>query len=98
MKSTKPSVSIGIPAYNEEANIQYLLHALLPIDRHIKLLEIIIVSDGSTVRLSKSKSSQDRRIHIVVQRNRKGIVHSENIMSNAHADQFSSCWMQMLYY
>ncbi len=82
MKSTKPSVSIGIPAYNEEANIQYLLHALLADrSRHIKLLEIIIVSDGSTdATVKKVKAVKDRRIHIVVQRNRKGIVHSENII------------------
>lgn len=49
LKSKKPTVSIGIPAYNEEANICSLLHNI----REQKLLtatlkKIIVYSDAST--------------------------------------------------
>ena len=43
------SITIGIPAYNEEANIKYLLKLLL--NQKIKnaaIHEVIVVSDGST--------------------------------------------------
>lgn len=45
----KMSVSIGIPAYNEESNIKYLLESILkqkPLSYYLK--EIIVLSDGST--------------------------------------------------
>lgn len=82
MKSNKHTVSIGIPAYNEEANIQHLLEALLADkSRNIQLLEIIVVSDGSTdATVKKIKTVRDSRIHIIVQRKRMGIVHSENVI------------------
>lgn len=42
-------VSVGIPAYNEEANIEKLILALLEqSEEHIQLKEIIIVSDQSS--------------------------------------------------
>lgn len=62
-KTTKKiSVSVGIPAYNEEANIGYLLEQLLvqKLDLRVVLKEIIVVSDGSTdttVKIVKSINS-----------------------------------------
>lgn len=47
----KPMVSIGIPTYNEEANIKDLLTALIDQRQdNFELLEIIVVSDRSTDR------------------------------------------------
>lgn len=43
------AVTIGIPAYNEEANISFLLEGILRQDRHsYEVKEILVVSDGST--------------------------------------------------
>ena len=48
MERYKPTVSIGVPAYNEEANIKYLLADLLSQRQDaFTLKEIIIISDGS---------------------------------------------------
>lgn len=49
MNKHKSLISIGIPAYNEEANIKSLLHNILNQKAELyKLEEIIIISDGST--------------------------------------------------
>lgn len=54
----KPTVSIGIPAYNEEANIKKILFSLLKQKTNNFILkEILVVSDGSTdktVEIAKS--------------------------------------------
>ncbi|TSC77510.1 MAG: putative glycosyltransferase [Parcubacteria group bacterium Gr01-1014_24] len=57
-------VSIGIPAYNEEANIKNLLQNLLQQEGdNFELLEIIVMSDGSTDQTANvAKSVTDRRI------------------------------------
>lgn len=49
MKNKKITVTIGIPAYNEESNIRKLLESLLS-QKQINFLlkEIIVISDGST--------------------------------------------------
>lgn len=45
----KTRVSVGIPVYNEEANILYLLKRILEQDQDgFNLEEIIVISDGST--------------------------------------------------
>ncbi|HUV47085.1 MAG TPA: glycosyltransferase [Candidatus Bathyarchaeia archaeon] len=45
----KQTISIGIPAHNEEKNIKHLIQSLLEQkQRNFRLKEIIIVSDGST--------------------------------------------------
>ncbi len=54
MKDKQVTVSIGIPAYNEEGNIKKLLDSLLSQQREsFSLLEIIVVSDGSTDNTTK---------------------------------------------
>lgn len=61
MNTHLPTVSIGIPAYNEAANIRHLLESLLVQQRvGFVLKEIIVVSDGSTdstVTLARSVDS-----------------------------------------
>jgi glycosyltransferase involved in cell wall biosynthesis len=44
----KPTVTIGIPAFNEEANIAHILKALLKQDTSKYILEKIIVSSDAS--------------------------------------------------
>ncbi len=64
--SYKPTVTIGIPAYNEEANIKQLLVSLLTQKQEtFELKEIIVVSDGSsdrTVELANEVGSDKIRV------------------------------------
>ncbi|MEK7555766.1 MAG: glycosyltransferase family 2 protein [Patescibacteria group bacterium] len=78
----KLEVSIGIPAYNEEANIGYLLHALLAQkEKNFTLKEIIVVSDGSTDKTAEiTRSFTDIRIRLIVNKSRKGQVSAQNII------------------
>ena len=47
----KPTIEIGIPALNEEANIGYLIESLLKQDKSgYELKRILVSSDGSTDR------------------------------------------------
>src|SRR3972149_11184528 len=85
----KPTVTIGIPAYNEEANIEYLLKTLLAdSSRIVKLAEIVIVSDGSTdATVTCARSVNDRRIRIIDRKQRRGLVATENeLLRNVHGD------------
>lgn len=70
----KLEVSIGIPAYNEEANIGYLLHALLAQkEKNFTLKEIIVVSDGSTDKTEAIiRSFTDPRIKVIHDNKRLG--------------------------
>src|SRR3989338_9161647 len=80
MKSPTIKVSIGIPAYNEEANIKNLLTALLGQKQDdFELSEIIVVSDGSfdgTVKEAQSVHSEI--VSIINRQERKGKTESQN--------------------
>ena len=80
MKMKKTTVSVGIPAFNEEANIAYLLRALLAdSSKGVSLKEVIIVSDGSTdASVVRARSVNDRRIKIINRKQRLGIVATQN--------------------
>jgi glycosyltransferase involved in cell wall biosynthesis len=69
-----PTISVGIPAYNEERNIQNLLKSILSQEgNNFVLKEIIIVSDGSSDKtVQKVKAIKDKRIHIYHDSNRLG--------------------------
>lgn len=43
-----PTVSIAIPAYNEEKNLQATLNSVIELEYPRKKMEIIIINDGST--------------------------------------------------
>ena len=73
MKNTK-TVSIGIPAFNEEANIAYLLDSIVgQSQKSIKIAEILVISDGSTDQtVELSKSIKDKRIKVIEDHKRLG--------------------------
>ncbi|KKR87193.1 hypothetical protein A2971_04340 [Candidatus Gottesmanbacteria bacterium RIFCSPLOWO2_01_FULL_46_21] len=74
------TVSIGIPAYNEEANIEHLLKALLSdTSTETRLSEIVVISDGSTdSTVCRVRSFRDSRIKVIDRKKRLGVVRTEN--------------------
>ena len=80
MKET--TLTIGIPAYNEEANIVNLLKNLLAqkID-DIILDKIIVISDASSDNtVQKAKDLQHTKIHIIENKTRQGKPKIQNIL------------------
>ncbi len=78
------TITIGIPAYNEEKNIVKLLHSILAQkeDRFI-LRKIIIVSDASSDNTDNEVLSiKDKRIELVKNKKRKGQAFAQNIIFN----------------
>lgn len=89
MKDKKLTVTIGIPAYNEEANIGNLLSSLLAQkETFYKIKSIFVISDASTDNtVKKVKKFGDRRIRVIQNSIRKGQIHAQNlIFSYATAD------------
>ncbi len=83
------TVTIGIPAYNEEANIGNLLEGLLKLTRNdFRLKKIIIASDGSTDNtVPIIRSIKAKNIQIVDNKIRKGTAIMLNqIISKSDSD------------
>jgi len=76
------TVSIGIPAYNEEANIGYLLRDLLAQKTgKIKLEKIIVNSDGSTDKTaSEVRKVKSKKIILINNKKRTGRAFRQNQM------------------
>lgn len=77
------SVTIGIMAYNEEANIGKLLDSLI-IQKTFscEIIEIIVVASGCTDRteeIVKEKQNKDSRIILIVQEKREGKASAINL-------------------
>lgn len=70
----KPSITIGIPAFNEEANIGHLIHDILTQDMSGYILEkIVIASDGSTDNtISILNAIQAPQLEVLDNKDRKG--------------------------
>jgi glycosyltransferase involved in cell wall biosynthesis len=68
------SVSVGIPAHNEGANIKHLLSSVLSQkERGFILKEILVISDGSTDDTALfARSIKDKRIKVIDDKNRLG--------------------------
>lgn len=85
-------VSIGICAYNEEANIGNLLENLVkqPLPRTFKLEEIIVVSSGSTDKTNdivNKLAEKDHRIKLINEKERRGKAQALNTyFDNAKGD------------
>lgn len=79
MKKNK-SLTIGIPAFNEEANIKNLLLDILSQrKRGFDLKQIIIVSDGSRDKtVLEARSVNDKRIILIVNNARRGVNQAQN--------------------
>lgn len=80
MKSRKVTVTIGIPAYNEEVNIKHLLESLLAQKQESFFLkEIIVISDGSTDKTVKiARSIKSPIIRIIDGKKRLGQSERQN--------------------
>lgn len=90
MDQTTPQqrCSIGVTAYNEEANISRLLDALLSQQlRSVEISEIIVVASGctdNTIPIVESFVARDPRIRLFVQPKREGKTAAVNVfLSNA---------------
>ncbi len=68
------SVTIGIPAYNEEANIFYLLNSLIvQKEDGFAIEKILVVSDGSSDKTEeKIEACKDSRITLIAGKKREG--------------------------
>ena len=79
--------SVGVTAYNEEANIGSLLAAL--IDQHlhqVEIAEIIVVASACTdrtVELVKAAMAQDDRVKLIEQERREGKTSAINLFLRA---------------
>lgn len=82
-------VSIGIPAFNEEANIELIIKDLLNQKQDNILIErILISSDGSTDRTTEIvKSFKDKKLVLFDNKKRKGLATMQNIIiKNTNSD------------
>jgi glycosyltransferase involved in cell wall biosynthesis len=89
MKIKTTTVSIGIPAYNEEVNIKRLIVSLLDQRlRGLDLVEIIVISDGSTDRtVNEVQSLKTKLVKLEINTQRKGKVDALNwIFNNANGE------------
>ncbi len=74
------TITIGIPAYNEEGNIGRLLKELLKQKKEgFKLDKIVVVSDASRDRTDEIvKGIKDKRVELLRNRQRSGQAKSQN--------------------
>ena len=70
---TSPTVSVLIPAYNEERTIERVLRRILTLGGLVR--EIVVVDDGSrdrTAEIAERVSEEDRRIRVLHQEKNQG--------------------------
>lgn len=87
----KPSVTIGIPALNEEASIGGLIQDLLNQEtKYVRIREIIVVSDGSTDDTVKiAQSFKGSKVSVVAHTVRAGrSVRQTQLMKKVESDIF----------
>jgi glycosyltransferase involved in cell wall biosynthesis len=89
MATGSTSVTVGIPAYNEEANIKNLLESIMSQRRENFVLEkILVVSDGSTdATASIVRQFSDPLVELVEFKLRQGLAAGQNeIVRRAESD------------
>ena len=83
MNQDKIKCSVGITAYNEEANIGRLLQAILDQRLYdVEITEIIVVASGCTDRteaIVREYEDRDARIRLYVQEKREGKTSAVNV-------------------
>jgi glycosyltransferase involved in cell wall biosynthesis/peptidoglycan/xylan/chitin deacetylase (PgdA/CDA1 family) len=85
----KATLTIGIPAYNEEANITFLLNDILnQRQESFELKQILVYSDASTDHTVKLvRGFTDSRINLIEGAERKGLANGQNyIFSHIETD------------
>lgn len=83
------TITIGIPAYNEEANISYLLDSLISQREEGFVVEkILVVSDGSNDKtVEKVKRFKGGKISVIDNKERNGVAFGQNqIIQNCNSD------------
>lgn len=89
LNTKKPTVLIGIPAYNEEANITSLLRSLLEQKEDTYVLEKIVVmnDDSNDKTVKKVRAFKSNKIEVRTNKTRQGQIYSQNsIFVNADTD------------
>ena len=89
MSKRLSTVNIGIPAYDEEANIYYLLKSIISQKVSEGILEkIIVISDGSEDQtLDQARRIKDKRLLIINNKKRQGkMVVQNEILEIANSD------------
>lgn len=78
--TSKPIITIGIPAYNEAENIGWLLRDLLAQDySNLSLGQILVANDGSTDKTSeKVLEAKHPAIELITHPERQGIARTAN--------------------
>jgi len=83
MDEKKIRCSVGITAYNEEANIGRLLQAMIDQQLHkVEIAEIIVVASGCTDRteeIVREYMARDPRIRLFIQEKREGKTSAVNV-------------------
>jgi poly-beta-1,6-N-acetyl-D-glucosamine synthase len=86
-QSTKLQCSVGVTAYNEEANIGHLLEAM--VDQHlhdVEIVEIVVVASACTDRtvpIVREYMAQDARVKLIEQERREGKTSAINLFLQA---------------
>lgn len=93
--------SLGITAYNEEANIGKLLQCILDQQlQHVTITEIIAVASGCTDRtedIVRDFAARDGRVHLLVQEKREGKASAMNLfIREAQEDLLILCSADLL--
>ncbi len=74
-----PTLSIIVPAYNEEEVIIKRLQNILNIDYPQELIQIIVVSDASTDNTNELITGfKEKRVHLIVNKRRRGKTYGLN--------------------
>ena len=76
----KPTVTIGIPAYNEEANIGFLIESLLAQKFHGFIFkDIVVFSDGSNDKtVYEVERFNSKKIKVIENKKRRGKAFGQN--------------------
>ena len=77
----KATITIGIPAFNEERNIRHLLDSIFMQVGNFDLERIVVLNDGSTDKTAEiinDTISQGRRIELVHDEERRGKAYRLN--------------------
>lgn len=92
MKNTKVTLSVGIPAYNEEGNIALIIKSILSQEQKSFTLErLYIVADGCTdltVNIVKNLAKKNKKIVLIARSIRSGKVEALNKIYKINKSDF----------